>query len=68
MTLVRMLVGPLAAAALLQGSVLKASAQESIDASSCQYIEAPTAEPIGDEEGHGISASLSSPSSVFSVS
>jgi len=26
-----------------------------VDAFSCQYIEAPTAEPFGDEEGHGFS-------------
>ena len=37
------------------GPLLKAAAQENVDAFSCQYIEAPTAEPFGDEEGHGIS-------------
>ena len=55
MTLVRILVGALTAATVMQGAVLKASAQENVDAFSCQYIEAPTAEPFGNEEGHGIS-------------
>ena len=54
-TLLRILVGALTAATVTQGAVLKASAQENVDAFSCQYIEAPTAEPIGNEEGHGIS-------------
>ena len=40
---------------MTQGAVLKASAQENVDAFSCQYIEAPTAKPFGNEEGHGIS-------------
>ena len=55
MTLLRILVGGLAAATMMPGAVLKASGQENVDAFSCQYIEAPTAEPLGNEEGHGIS-------------
>lgn len=55
MTLPKILVGALTAAAAMQGAVVKASAQENVDAFSCQYIEAPTAEPFGTEEGHGIS-------------
>jgi len=39
----------------MQAAIVKTSAQENADAFSCQYIEAPTAEPFGDEEGHGIS-------------
>jgi hypothetical protein len=54
-TLVRILVGALTAATVMQGALLTASAQENVDAFSCQYIEAPTAEPFGNEEGHGIS-------------
>jgi hypothetical protein len=54
-TLLRILAGALTAATVMQGAVLKATAQENVDAFSCQYIEAPTAEPFGDEEGHGIS-------------
>src|SRR5208337_3924769 len=54
-TLVRIFVGALTAATVMQGTLLTASAQENVDAFSCQYIEAPTAEPFGDEEGHGIS-------------
>ena len=55
MTLLRILVGALTAVTVTQGGVLKASAQEKVDAFSCQYIEAPTAEPFGNEEGQGIS-------------
>ena len=55
MTTRRILVGALAAALVMQGAVVKASAQQNVDAFSCRYVEAPTAEPIGDEEGHGIS-------------
>ena len=55
MTLLRILAGALTAATVMQGAVLKATAQENVDAFSCQYIEAPTAQPFGDEEGHGIS-------------
>ena len=55
MTLLRILAGALTAVTVMQGAVLKATAQENVDAFSCQYIEAPTAEPFGDEEGHGIS-------------
>ena len=54
MTLLRSLVGAVAATAMHAG-VLQASAQENVDAFSCQYIEAPTAEPFGNEEGHAIS-------------
>jgi len=54
-TLIRILAGALMAATVTQGAVLKASAQENVDAFSCQYIEAPTAEPFGAEEGRGIS-------------
>jgi hypothetical protein len=54
-TLLRILVNVLTAATVTQGAVLKASAQENVDAFSCQYVEAPTAEPFGNEEGHGIS-------------
>ena len=55
MTLLRILAGALAAALATQGAVVKASAQQDVDAFSCRYIEAPTAEPFGNEEGHGIS-------------
>ena len=55
MTLLRILVGGLTVAAVMSGAVLKASAQKNVDAFSCQYIEAPTAEPFGNEEGQGIS-------------
>ena len=55
MTLLRILVGALTAATVMQGAVLKVSAQENVDAFSCQYVEPPTAEPFGDAEGHGIS-------------
>ena len=55
MTFLSMLVGAVAAAAAMQVAVLDAKAQEDLDAFSCRYVEAPTAEPIGDEEGHGIS-------------
>src|SRR5208337_1965104 len=54
-TSLRILVGALTAATVMQRAILKAGAQENVDAFSCQYIEAPTAEPFGDEEGHGIS-------------
>src|SRR5271165_2884070 len=55
MTVLRTLASVLAAASVMPGAVLKAIAQENVDAFACQYIEAPTAEPFGDEEGHGIS-------------
>src|SRR5271165_5401197 len=54
-TLLRLFVATLTAATVMHGAILKASAQGSVDAFFCQYIEAPTAEPFGDEEGHGIS-------------
>lgn len=55
MTSLRILLGALTAATAMQGAAIKASAQENVDAFSCRYIEAPTAEPFGNEEGHGIS-------------
>ena len=55
MTFLSMLVGAVAAAAAMQVAVLDAKAQEDLDAFSCRYVEAPTAEPIGDDEGHGLS-------------
>jgi len=54
-TSLRVVAGVLTAATVMLGALLKAGAQENVDAFSCQYIEAPTAEPFGDEEGHGIS-------------
>jgi hypothetical protein len=55
MTVSRILASVVTAAAITQGAVVKATAQENVDAFACQYIEAPTAEPIGDEEGRGLS-------------
>jgi len=55
MTVLRTLASVLAAAAVMPGAVLKAIAQENVDAFACHYIEAPTAEPFGDEEGRGLS-------------
>ena len=53
--MLRILASVLAAAAVMPGAVLKAIAQENVDAFACHYIEAPTAEPFGDEEGRGLS-------------
>jgi len=52
MSVLRILASVVAVATVTQTAVLKAEAQESVY--DCRYVGAPTLEPLGDREGHGL--------------
>jgi hypothetical protein len=60
MSALRILIGVLAAATITQIAVVRANAQENIDAYACQYIGTSTLEPLGDREGHGVNGGVKS--------
>jgi len=52
MRVLKILASVVAVAIITQTAVLKAEAQESVY--DCRYVGAPTLEPLGDREGHGV--------------